>query len=148
LVALTKEELKNETFGPPAGIRGVTGVGLARVDGTNEINWVFVACNELPTMMCDRHRRNQPMSLLRVRDGTARHLKGTLFFRCGVPLGGRTDRGYPRICGNNVYLAYPLQKLQNELQNQNPILRPFVIQDRKSHLHPKTIRAFFCQQDN
>jgi hypothetical protein len=129
LRALTSEELNHQTFGPIVGTRGVSGVGLARVEKTLDVNWVYLACNDLRVEFCDRHSNPVPMTLYRVKEDSGVNIAGALFFRCGRKLGGVNRNGYPNICGKNLYLCYSQRQLEAELAHQNPNRRPLMIQD-------------------
>jgi hypothetical protein len=126
LHALTSLELQSETVEHTAPGRRVKGVGLGRVSETDDVNWVFLRCNDIPRENCPRHEAT-PMILYRVKSHTGLNIKGTLFYRCDVKLGGILESGYPRICGSNVYFVYLRHLLEEELERENVNDRPLVI---------------------
>lgn len=127
LLALSMDDI-NKYGGENSGIGyRVGGVGLVRVQGTKDVNWVYVRSNDIKLEKCPRHK-NSYMSLERVHTGTQRNVMGALFLKCNETV--KIVEGTPIGCGYNVYFLYELAKLQRELKlPENE--RPFMFEDTK-----------------
>lgn len=111
--ALTYAEIQQyQAEEPRAGEDRSGGVGLVRVDGSRDVDWVVVRCFDLPVKYCPQHPQAE-MALLKTTGTTDFNLKSALFYRC---LSSDVNAaGIEVDCSSNLYIKYPRAQLNAEI---------------------------------
>lgn len=106
------------------------GVGLVRVEETNQMYWAHVRCNELPDKVCLSHPTKN-MTVMKTSSDTSFNKANAVYYRCHAYLGTMNQMNQPVTCGYNIYPEYPYDKLEEELTNEDVNVRPFVCGDEE-----------------
>lgn len=120
LRALTNQEA--EEFyeeGPVAGVVRAGGIGMVRVHGTQDVNWMAVRCRDMPNQECPQHPGRQ-MSLLKTVNSTQYNLVDTLYYSCQEIVG--TNQGFEKACGYNIYVAFNSEHAELALANPDVLM--------------------------
>jgi hypothetical protein len=113
LKALTEDEAEQYEFeGPRAGADRCSGVGIVRVEGTKDVNWVVIRLMDLPHKYCSEHIDVQ-MGLLKTSHSTPYHLEEAVFYKCKVNISGDDDN--PIECGCNYYVMFDRAEAQQQI---------------------------------
>jgi hypothetical protein len=126
-MALTKTEI--EQFKAEVAVPGdrAGGIGLVRIMGTMNVNWVWVRGNDFIMPQCPRHPERD-MRLMQCVNNTRYNLPGAYYMKCFEMIGGRDSNGMPKVCGFNIYPCYSGAKIDEELLLPEGN-RPYMIED-------------------
>ena len=118
LQALTVNEMEEMTYSTSREF--FRGVCLVVVEKSRNGFYVFVRRSEIPIAICSRHEEQMMLNFVKKRDGI--FLKETAFLQCHVDIGDN------KVCNDNIYPQYSLDKLRLELEHQDPGLKPAMIE--------------------